>query len=180
LLGDLHEDRTAHLLYMCRTCVQPMYGWLVQSLGMPRVQVSCLRWSSCEFPILSGFLKIFPTSLTWLTEAVSQKIGTISTLRDSNTRYLHPTNGHKQPTPVVELGKAERSWGEWQFCRRTSSLNLDPQDFSNTGPPESIHQLIWDPQHTHNRGLLGLCSFRDNVPNPQETGGPREFRGQVG
>jgi hypothetical protein len=24
-------------------------------------------------------------------------------------RYLHPTNGQKQLTPVVELGKAERS-----------------------------------------------------------------------
>jgi hypothetical protein len=25
-----------------------------------------------------------------------------------------------------------------------------------------------------------VCSFRDDAPNPQETGGPREFRGQVG
>jgi hypothetical protein len=24
-------------------------------------------------------------------------------------RYIHPTNGQKQLTPVVELGKAERS-----------------------------------------------------------------------
>ena len=23
--------------------------------------------------------------------------------------------------------------------------------------------------------LLGLCSFRDDAPNPQETGGPREL-----
>ena len=22
---------------------------------------------------------------------------------------------------------------------------------------------------------MGLCSFRDDAPNPQETGGPREF-----
>jgi hypothetical protein len=29
-------------------------------------------------------------------------------------------------------------------------------------------------------GLLDLCSFRDDAPNPQEIGGPREFRGQVG
>jgi hypothetical protein len=27
-------------------------------------------------------------------------------------RYLHPTNQQKQLIPVVELGKAERSWGE--------------------------------------------------------------------
>jgi hypothetical protein len=26
----------------------------------------------------------------------------------------------------------------------------------------------------------GLCSFRDDASNPQENGGPREFRGQVG
>ena len=25
-----------------------------------------------------------------------------------------------------------------------------------------------------------MCSFRDDSPNPQETGGPREVRGQVG
>jgi hypothetical protein len=36
------------------------------------------------------------------------------------------------------------------------------------------------PQHTYSRGLPGLCSFRDDAPNPQETGGPREFRGQMG
>jgi hypothetical protein len=36
------------------------------------------------------------------------------------------------------------------------------------------------PQHTYSRVLPGLCSFRDDVPNPQETGGPREFRGQMG
>jgi hypothetical protein len=27
-------------------------------------------------------------------------------------RYLHPTNGQKQLIPIIELGKAERSWGE--------------------------------------------------------------------
>ena len=45
---------------------------------------------------------------------------------------------------------------------------------------DSIHQLIWGHQHTYSRGLLGLCSFRDDVPNPQETGVPREFRGLGG
>jgi hypothetical protein len=39
--------------------------------------------------------------------------------------------------------------------------------------------LIWGPQHTYSQGLPGLCSFRDNAPNPEETGGPREFSGQV-
>ena len=43
-----------------------------------------------------------------------------------------------------------------------------------------MHQLIGGPQRTFSRGLLSLCSFRDNAPDPQEAGGPREFRGQVG
>jgi hypothetical protein len=62
------------------------------------------------------------------------------------------------------------------------SLNLDPRDPSNTGPPNRQHTTAdMRPQHTYSRGLLGLCSFRDDIPNPQETaGGPREFRGQVG
>jgi hypothetical protein len=38
-------------------------------------------------------------------------------------RYLHPTNGQKQLNHLVELGKAERRWGEGQSCRKTSSLN---------------------------------------------------------
>jgi hypothetical protein len=40
--------------------------------------------------------------------------------------HLHPNNGQMQLTPVTELGKAERSRGEGQFCRRTVLINLDP------------------------------------------------------
>ena len=32
----------------------------------------------------------------------------------------------------------------------------------------------------YNRRLPGLCSFRDDSPNPQEIEDPREFSGQVG
>jgi hypothetical protein len=46
--------------------------------------------------------------------------------------------------------------------------------------PGSIHQLIWNPQYTYSRGLPGLGSVREDAPNPQETGGPREFRVLVG
>jgi hypothetical protein len=31
----------------------------------------------------------------------------------------------------------------------------------------------------YSRGLMDLCSFRDDSPNPQETRGLREFRSQV-
>jgi hypothetical protein len=40
--------------------------------------------------------------------------------------------------------------------------------------------LIAGPQHTYSRGLPGLCSSRDDAPNLQEIGGPREFSGHVG
>jgi hypothetical protein len=36
------------------------------------------------------------------------------------------------------------------------------------------------PPTTYSRGLSHLCSFRDDAPNPQETGGPGEYRGQMG
>jgi hypothetical protein len=45
--------------------------------------------------------------------------------------------------------------------------------------PGSTCQLIWGPQHIYSWGLSGLCSFREDAPNPQETGGSMEFRGQV-
>jgi hypothetical protein len=84
----------------------------------------------------------------------------------SHVQILDPTNGQKQMTSalIVKLGKSERCWD--------ISQTLDHQT-------DSIHQVIWGPQHTYSKGLPGLCSFRDNVPNPLETGGPRKFRGQV-
>jgi hypothetical protein len=74
-------------------------------------------------------------------------------------RYLHPTNEQKQLTPVVELGKAERSW-EGRSCRRTTvSINLDSKISQTLDQQiDSIYQLIWGPQHTFSRGLPGLCS----------------------
>jgi hypothetical protein len=81
-----------------------------------------------------------------------------------------------QLAPVVELGKDKRSWGEGWPCRRTSSQLIWTPKISQTLDHQTgnIYQLIWGPQHTYSRGLLY------DAPNPQETGGPREFRGQVG
>ena len=36
------------------------------------------------------------------------------------------------------------------------------------------------PQHIYSRGLQGLGSVREDIPNTQETGGPGKFRGLVG
>jgi hypothetical protein len=42
-------------------------------------------------------------------------------------RYLHPTNGQKQLTPVVELGKGERSCGkDIPAGGPIVSISLDP------------------------------------------------------
>jgi hypothetical protein len=35
-------------------------------------------------------------------------------------------------------------------------------------------------QHIYSRGLPGLGLVREDVPNPQDTGDPREFRSLVG
>jgi hypothetical protein len=54
---------------------------------------------------------------------------------------LYPTNGQKQLTFVVELGKAERRWEKDDPVRgAAASINLDPQDLSNTGPPNRQHK----------------------------------------
>jgi hypothetical protein len=77
----------------------------------------------------------------------------------------------------------------WKKLRRRVILQEDQQsqliwipEISQTldHQTDSIQHLIWGPQHTYSRGLPGLCSFRDDAPNLQETGVPREFRGQVG
>jgi hypothetical protein len=96
-------------------------------------------------------------------------------------RDLHPTNGQKLLTPIVELGKS------WKKLRKMVIL-LEVQQSQLTWTteisqilehwPGSIHQLIWGPQHINSRGLSGLGLVRD-APNPQKTEGPREFRVMV-
>jgi hypothetical protein len=72
--------------------------------------------------------------------------------------------------PAVLSGFFAVHYGLW-----TSEISqtLDHQ-------PGSICQLILAPQHTYSRGLLDLDSVREDAPNPQETGSPREIQGLVG
>jgi hypothetical protein len=46
-------------------------------------------------------------------------------------------------------------------------------------PPQTRQHTLADmrPQHLYSRGLLDLASMRKDAPNPEETVGPREFRG---
>jgi hypothetical protein len=58
-------------------------------------------------------------------------------------RYLHPTNGQNPRTPMLELRK---SWKKLKrrvdpIGRSAVSINLDPQDLSDTGPLTRQHTL---------------------------------------
>ena len=61
------------------------------------------------------------------------------------------------------------------------SINLDSQNLSKTGPRTRQHTPadMRSPTYIQQR-TAGSGSIRDDAPNPQETGGPREFRGHVG
>jgi hypothetical protein len=96
------------------------------------------------------------------------------------SRYLYPTIGLKSGTPVVELGKG------WKELRRRVTLYKDQQsqltwtlEISQTlrHQPGSIHYLVRGPSHIYSRGLPGLASVREDVPNSRETWDPREWRG---
>ena len=75
-------------------------------------------------------------------------------------RYLHPTNGQKLLTPLVVFRKC------WKKLRRGVTLQED-QKSQLTWTPEMSQTL--DHQHIYSRGLLCLCSVREDAPNPQET-----------
>ena len=57
------------------------------------------------------------------------------------------------------------------------SINLDPEIVQTLGQQTGIiHNWYVAPQHIYSRWLQGLCSFRDDAPNPQQTGGSKEFQ----
>jgi hypothetical protein len=64
---------------------------------------------------------------------------------------------------------------------KTVSINAGPWDYLDTeSPTKQYTPADMRPQHIYSRGLLGLGWVRENALNPQESGGPREFRGLVG
>jgi hypothetical protein len=63
-------------------------------------------------------------------------------------RDLHPTNEEKQLTPVVELEKEAEEKAD-PVGRSAFPINLDPQDLTNTGPPNRQHTLVLMRPPTH-------------------------------
>jgi hypothetical protein len=84
------------------------------------VSLSLRLWSTHKKgPVMTTF---------WKTQQAAERV---------RGRYLHPTNGQKLLTPVVELGKGWKKLRKKGSCRKTSSLK--PRDLSNTGPPTRQH-----------------------------------------
>jgi hypothetical protein len=97
-------------------------------------------------------------------------------------RHQHPTSGQKPETPVVELGRLEEVVEKGSPIGRPAvSTNPDRWDLLDTEPPTRQHTLAdIRPGHIYSRGLSGLASVGENVPNSGETWGPREWGGLAG
>jgi hypothetical protein len=74
--------------------------------------------------------------------------------------------------------------GDWKKLRKRAILQVDQHSQLIWTPEISqtldhkifrIYKLIWI-QHLCSGGLPGLCSFREDAPGPQVTGGPRKYR----
>jgi hypothetical protein len=96
-------------------------------------------------------------------------------------RYLHPTNGQKLLTLVVELGKS------WEELRMRKTLLQDLQSQLTWTPPNLSDTEQKNRQHTpadmrlpkiHTAEECQGCVHSEKI-HPQETGDPREWRSLV-
>jgi hypothetical protein len=115
-----------------------------------------------------GYGALIERDLAWLHSRRPNK-------QLSQMQIFAPNQWTETMNPVVESGKdwkTEEVQQSQLIWTREASQTLDQQ----TG---SIHQLLWGHQDTYSRGLLDLCSVRNDASKPQETRCPREMRGQV-
>jgi hypothetical protein len=73
----------------------------------------------------------------------------------SQMQIFAPSNGQKQLTPVVELGKTGRSCGG-QSCRRTSNLNWTPE-ISQTLDHQTAHTSWYEAPNTYTAEDFWVC-----------------------
>jgi hypothetical protein len=75
--------------------------------------------------------------------------------------YLHPTNGQKQLTPVVKLGKLKEAEEKGDSVGGPAvSINLDPRDLSNIGSPNREHTPAGMRPSTHTQQRTASSVFR--------------------
>jgi hypothetical protein len=132
----------------------------IQLKGRPQDPTLLLRlWSTHKKgPIMSAL---------WKTQQAAERV---------RCRYLHPTNGQKLLTPVVELGKI------WKKLRRRATLKEDQQS-QLTWTPKISQTLItnhaaYTSWYTHIQQRTAGSGFSQR--RSTKTGGSREFRGLVG
>jgi hypothetical protein len=138
--------------------------------GRPKVG-SCSRGSPKAWHYYWGYGMLTKRDLSWLHSKRPNK-----QLKESDADICtQPMDRNSWPR-LLNWGRLKEAEEKGNPVERPAVwINLDsPPKISWTLDHQtgSIHQLIWGPQHTYSRGLPGLCSFRDDVPNPQETGGP--------
>jgi hypothetical protein len=100
-------------------------------------------------------------------------------LKESDTDICtQPMNKSCQPCGWIREKLEEAEEDSDPVGGPVVSINLEPRDFSDTGPPTRQHTPADMRPPTHLQ--QGLGSVREDAPNPQETGHPREFRDWVG
>jgi hypothetical protein len=97
-------------------------------------------------------------------------------------RYLYPTKWTEAADPCgwirEKLEEAEEEGDP--VGGPTVSTNLDPRDLSDTMPPTIQHTAADMRPPTHIQQKTAGFGLREGAPNPQETGGLREWGGVVG
>jgi hypothetical protein len=90
----------------------------------------------------------------WKTQQAAERV---------RWRYLHTTNEQKQLTPVVELGKAERSWGEGWPCRRTNSHNssIPWRSLKHWTTKQTAYTSWYEDPNTHTVDDFRVCVHSD-------------------
>jgi hypothetical protein len=113
------------------SCLKELQGWKQRRAWGKEGPVTDPNWDPAqgEVPRPDTITEAMECSQMWPTMTALLKTRQAS--KRVRCRYFYPTNRQKKLTPVVELGKAERSWWERQSFRWTSHLN-------ESGPPRSL------------------------------------------
>jgi hypothetical protein len=126
--------------------MKELQGWKCRGAWGKEYSETRPKWDSAEVevPRPNTITEAMEHSQRGIYHDYPQKYPTSTWVRCS---YLYPTNGQKQLTPVVELGKLREAEEKGDSVGGPAvSINLDPGDLLTLDhQTASIHQLIWDP-----------------------------------